>query len=181
MRTVHQRRAARGPRRRAITVVEVSLVAALTAFLVLMISAAWTGLGRATTETQVRCQLAQEARLVAQALRRDLGGYQPEGMDGDKLRYRVVGLSAGDGTELRICYDMDADAAADWAWPDEVVRYCVDGERLVRRRESNSSQFTVAGHVSGWEVNQEADGVRIHLTMAYRNITTTHTMVANVP
>ena len=63
------------------TVIEVAVVGGLMAFLALLLSSAWTGIGRATVDLTARAQLAQEMDLALMALSGDLARYavSPQG------------------------------------------------------------------------------------------------------
>jgi type II secretory pathway pseudopilin PulG len=69
--------------RRGFTLLEVSLVAGLTSFLVLMVPSTWTAFGRSMSDAIIRSKVAQEANLALAALQGDLGGYLPEQEGGD--------------------------------------------------------------------------------------------------
>jgi type II secretory pathway component PulJ len=184
-----QRRKPR-PRPKGFTLTEVMLVGGLMSLLVILISGIWSGLGRSATDAVSRCRVAQEARLAAAALARDFGGSLPEEPTGQKQCGRLVDRLIVGGTELQLCFDGEpANGVGDWSAPDTVVIYQLQTEttygkawkRLVRRNMATGSEFTVATNVDAMELTDQGDGVKIDLTVTYRDITRTFTIIAKDP
>ncbi len=174
---------------RAFTVIEVMLVAVLMSFLALLISGAWTGLGRTTADVAARSRVAREANMAAASLARDFSGSLPGQPGGGREQGRLVGRMIAAGPELRLCFDGDGDGLADWASPDTVVAYRIDTEltygqswkRLVRSDSGSLSEFTVAANVDQMQLTDQGDAVKIDLTFTYRDITRTYTFLARDP
>src|SRR5438067_1080268 len=110
-------------KRRAFTLVEMSVVSVLLVLLGLLLSQTWAGLGRPTVDLIARSRLAREARLATDALARDLGGClaNPEARLGTSSQYRFVGRSQPNN-QLWLCFDGGStpNGTADWAAPDTV-------------------------------------------------------------
>ena len=177
-------------RRLGFTLTEIMLVGGLMSLLVLLISGAWRGLGRSSADATARCRIAQEANLAAASLRRDFSCALPEQMTGQKDRGRLVGRMIVAGPGLWLCFDGEPlNGVADWASPDTVVVYELDTEttygvpwkRLVRSNESTGAVFTAAANVDAMDLTDQGDGVKIDLTLTYRDITRTYTIIAKDP
>jgi hypothetical protein len=157
---------------------EVTLVAALMSFLVILISGIWTGMGRAIADVAADARITQEARLALESFSRDLAGSLPGQTTGTKGQSRMVGRSIAGTSQLSLCFDGDADGVADWSAPDVVVSYQVEAGRLVRRIQQPLSEFAVADCVDAMEISDLGDGVQVDLTFRYRDVTETYTIVA---
>ncbi|MHC4398922.1 MAG: hypothetical protein ACYTG0_04505 [Planctomycetota bacterium] len=170
-----------GGRRGGFTVVEVMLVSVLMGFLAVLVSSAWSGLGRSAADAGRRCRVVQEANLAAAALARDLGGVLPGEATGPKEHGRLVGRQAVAGPELQLCFDGNDDGQPDWAAPDTVVAYRVVADRLIRENVQTGSVFTVADHVDQLQLTELGDRINVALTFSFRDITRTYTIVAKDP
>jgi type II secretory pathway component PulJ len=167
------------------TVMEVTVVSAAMAVLVMIVSAAWRGMGRPIADMIVRCHVIEEIDLATDSLARDLGGSlsNGEGRQGSKNQGRFVGWMLSGDSQLLLCFDgSDApNGQADWGPPDTVIAYLVDDGRLVRWDQTANTMFTVAQNVDRLEVHPVGDTLQIQLTFRYRNLTRTCTFVARTP
>jgi type II secretory pathway component PulJ len=164
------------------TLIEVLFASGIMSLLVLLLSAAWSGLGRPSADAVARLRVAEEANLAAQSLARDFSGNLGEQTIGGKKLGRIVGRMVVAGPQLRLCFDGDpVNGAADWAAPDTVITYEVLGNRLVRANLSTGTAFTVATNVDQVQLTAQPDGVRLDLTFSYRNVTRTYTIIAQDP
>jgi len=169
-------------RRGGFTLTEVMLVGGLMSLLVLLISGAWRGLGRSSSDAIARCRVVQEANLAAESLAQDFAGSLPDQMLGGKQLGQLVGRSVVGGSELRLCFDgQPLNGAADWASPDTVISYRLEDGRLIRSDQQTSTARAVADGVSQIALGEQSDGVTIQLTFNYRNVTRTYTIVAKDP
>jgi len=167
---------------RGFTLVEAMLVSGLMSLLVLLLSGAWSGLGRPSADAIARCRVAQEANLAAEALARDLGGSLPDQSTGTRESGRLVGRLAVDGSELWLCYDGEpVNGLPDWVAPDTVIVYDVQADNLVRSDQQAATSYVVADHVSQMQVTEQVEGVHVDLTFAYRDVTRTYTIIAKDP
>ena len=110
---------------RGMTLLEVTTVSGLMAFLGIMLSTTWIGVGRPTVDVIVRGELFQEMDAAVAALSRDLGGALggPVGRLGGKTTDRWVGwMKPADG-QLWLCFDGDEEpyGEPDWGPPDTVI------------------------------------------------------------
>ncbi len=173
-------------RHKGFTLLEVTITSGLMALLAMMISAAWTSVGRSSTDLIVRGRLFQEMDLAVSALSRDLGGSlaDPAARLGNKNQGRWIGWMQPATGQLWLCYDggSDPDGVADWGFNDMVVVYRVESGWLVRTDRATRTSFTVAGHVKELEIlSLGADTVGIQLTLEYRQLTRTCTLIVRVP
>lgn len=164
------------------TLTEIMLVGGLMSLLVLLISGAWTGFGRSSTDAVVRCRVAQEANLAVESLARDLGGSLAGEVAGKKQLSQIVGRLVVDGSALWLCFDgQPADGVANWGPPDTVIVYEVQGSQLIRSNQQTGVALAVADKVSQIQLTEQVDGVRINLTLQYRDLTRTYTIIAKDP
>ncbi len=158
------------------------LVGGLMSLLVLLISGAWRGLGRSSADAVVRCRVAQEANLAVESLARDLGGNLADRVTGEKTLGRAVGRLVVAGTQLWLCFDgQPANGEPDWGPPDTVIVYEVQGGQLVRSDQQTGVAVTVADNVSQMQLTEQIDAVRVDLTLQYRDLARTYTIVAKDP
>jgi hypothetical protein len=164
------------------SLVEVMIVALLTSLLFLMISGIWTGFGRSLSDSVAQGRVVTEAALAVETLRRDLRGTLPGMETGSLERGRMVGRLVVGGTQLRLCFDGDpADGSANWAAPDVVLVYQVQDGQLVRLDQTAGSSFVVADNVQQFQVTEQAGGVRIELTVGFRDFARTYTIITRDP
>ncbi len=153
-------------RRRGFSMAELIIAAFLTSLLGLLIGTAVATFVRPVVEIDGRARLAVEARLAAESLAQDLGGYLADGggEPGDLTRYvcqwppdTAAGLSLGF-------------TAADVVGPI-VVAYSVQDKQLRRRKTVGGvdEDVCVARYVSGFSAEMEPDqsAVLIHLSLTY--------------
>lgn len=177
-------------RRGGFTVVEVLIVSGLMSLLVVMISAAWFGLGRSSRDVVLRCRIAQEANLAAETLTRDFGGHLPDEPMSDPQCHRFWDSRVHNG-QLQIYFaagpvadDEDLNDDPPWDSPssgDTVITYQlqenepqggkVQTYNLVRlkARDGTETEFTVATNLLGMDVEPTilADGVDAILLFPY--------------
>ena len=173
-------------RRPAFTLLETLMVTGLTALLVLLLSAAWAGFGRPAANAVARCRVAQEASMAVAALSSDLGGYLADspGRLGAKTLWPLVGRMQPAGNQLWLCFDggTTPNGSADWASPDTVITYALQGTQLVRTNQSTGATFVVANDVQSLSVQDLSGGLfEIQLTFSYRDVTQTFTLKARDP
>jgi hypothetical protein len=164
------------------SVLEISLVAGLTSFLVLMVAGLWQGFGGALSDTIAQARVVSEAHLALQTLRRDLRGSLP----GTELGPRDAGLLVGrlivGDEELRLCYDGPVpNGQAEWAAPDRVIRYEVQGDQLVRIDQTTGSLFVVADHVEQFRVVGFPETTQIELSLEFRGFNRHYTWIVQQP
>jgi len=168
--------------RRGFTLMEATIVSALMGFLAILLSSTWSGIGRPLVEAVARSRVAQEASLAVASLARDWGG-NPIDATGEQELGRLVGRTVVGGSELRLCFDGGAspNGVADWAAPDTVIVYDVQSNKLVRSNENSGTTFTVATDVQLLTLTDLGNAVQIDLSLSYRDIARTYTMIAKDP
>ncbi len=163
------------------TLLETTVVSALMSVLVLALAAAWSGFARPTADVISRCRVAQEANRAALCLAEDLGGSLPGAITGNWAAGRGVGRMVVNLTELWLCFDggPSPNGIADWAAPDTVITYKLDGPsgNLIRLDQSTGVYWTVARNVSTLTVENLGSDIRITMTVRDRKITRTYRMI----
>ena len=167
---------------RGFTLLEVTIVAGLMSFFALLVSSSWYSWGRSLADAHARCIVAQEANLAIEALQRDLGGYRLEQTAGAQDEHRMVGTLITGGSQLRLCYDgSPINGIAEWAAPDTVCLFDVQGDQLIRTNQTTGDSIIVASHVSQMQLTDLGNGMRVELTFVYRDITRTYTIITRNP
>ncbi|HWE37888.1 MAG TPA: prepilin-type N-terminal cleavage/methylation domain-containing protein [Isosphaeraceae bacterium] len=173
--------------RRGFTVLEISIATGLLALLAMLISAVWAGFGRPSAEADRRARLAIEANLAAAALAADLGGgiadESGQRLEG-KSSLRFVDWKEPGGTQLWLCFDggPSPNGQPDWGPPDTVIVYQVEAGMLVRQDQNANTSRSVAADVAGFGAVDLGDGrVQITLTLAFRDLSETFTIIALKP
>ncbi len=166
-------------RSRGFSLVELMVVAAMTSFLLLMMSGMWRAFGRSLIETSDQARLLCEADLAVETLRRDFCGYLPASDTGDlKAGKLLARLVIGGGSGILLCFDgPPANGVADWAAPDVVVSYVVQQGQLLRVNQQAGTVFVACEGVELFSAVEQADGVLIQLTVRRRDISRTYTFV----
>lgn len=170
------------------TLLEATVVSGLMAVLAVILSSAWAGFGRPTTDVIARARVVRELNLAVDCLARDLGGSlaDNEGRVGAKKQGQFVGWKlSGNGQQLSLCFDgfTEPNGQADWIepTPDTVVVDRLEGGKLVRWDQNANTTFTVARDLESMELSLQGDNLQIRLTFKYRGITRTCTLVARTP
>jgi hypothetical protein len=179
---------------RGFTLLEVTMVSGFTVILALLLSSAWTGVGRPVADLIGRSQLVQERNLAVAALSRDLGGSlaDPSAHTGDVTKGqwlkwdRPANLEQPLNTDLRLLYDgrTDPTAPISWATPNTIIRYVVESDTLFRWDELANTYFTVAKNVDSMNVTAiggRPDAFNVVLRFKYRNLTLTCDLTAEIP
>ena len=171
--------------RAAFTLVEMLLVSTLMTVLAMLLTVTWSAFGRPLTDAATRSRISEEACLAAASLARDFGGNlaSSDGRLGFPANGQLIGRMQPGDTVLRLCYDGGnrADGLAEWADPDTVISYQVQGGSLVRWDENAGTSFVVARYVDSMQLVDQGNGVEIKLTFIYRGTTRTYTLVGLGP
>jgi hypothetical protein len=172
--------------RRAFTLLEVTIVSGLTAFLAMLLASVWTWTNKAgfPHDVIIRGRVLQEMDMAVSALSRDLGGSLaiPSSL-GNVAQGRWIGWQQVGNAELWLCYDGGAnpDGMTNWIeTPDTVIRYYLASDPdpnvatsiLVREDQSANTTFAVARHVDSMVVDSDVSSgdefVKVQLTFKYR-------------
>ena len=124
--------------------------------------------------------------MAVAALSNDLGGYLADspGRLGGKTLWPFVGRMEPTGNQLWLCFDGGAspNGTANWASPDAVVTYELQGTQLVRMNQLTGATFIVANDLQSMSVQDLGGGLfQIKLTFSYRDVTQTFTLQARDP
>lgn len=155
----------RKPNRRAFSLLEVTIGAMMAGAVAIMASGVAFDLTRHMANNILETQVASEARLAIESFRRDFGGSSPDLRTGERNEWRLVGRLVPSVDELRLCFDADQDASADWIAPDRVITYSLDGNRLVRSDAISGDVYTVARFVD--DVQFVVGGGRIDISIDF--------------
>ncbi|NND96641.1 MAG: type II secretion system protein [Pirellulaceae bacterium] len=181
---IHNRRKSRGSRcpsrrRRGFSLLEITIGSIIAAGLVVMASGVAMDVSRHMAANIVETQVACEARLAIESLRRDFGGTLPDDLSGDRAEWRLVGRMIPNTNELRLCFDSDQDASADWVLPDRVIIYSLDGDRLIRSDLTSGNTYTVARHVDDVDFVANAGDITISIDFEMAGFAETYTFVTS--
>lgn len=152
--------------RRGISLLEVTIGSMMAGMIAVMASGVAFDVSRHFAENIAETQVAAEARLAIESFRRDFGGSLPEVRSGQRDRWRWVGRMIPTIDELRLCFDADQDASADWIAPDRVIIYSLQGDRLIRSDSSSGNVYTVARYVE--DVQFVINGNQIEVSIEFR-------------
>jgi prepilin-type N-terminal cleavage/methylation domain-containing protein len=180
--TIH--RATRNPRsRRGFSLIEISVATTLVVMLAMLLSAAWTMLGKPMIQTVALCTIAQEADIALTYLSSDLGGCPPTGPAGDKKSSQFVAWSVPNDNELLLCFDSptDPNGLAEWAAPDHIIGYQLLNNALVRYDDATGESTVIAQDVQSMNVEIVDDVLQLTLTFKRRDVTQTYNLVAGKP
>ncbi len=160
------------PHRPGFTLIEMMIVSGLMAFLAILLSSAWSGLGRSAADVSVRSQLLQELDLAVASLSRDLGGsfpipfnLPPSDTDyGEKNDWKLVTCRQGANNEFGNTLELQYQKGDDKISVSYELAPDPDGDvttRILVRKtidtESNESTFTVARCLDAMRVSWDDD------------------------
>lgn len=166
-------------RRGGFTLMEVTVVSGLMVFLTVLLSSAWSGIGKTTVDLVARGQIAQEMDIATAFLGRDFGGSLPTpagSLQGTRQAGKLLAWrrSLTAPTVLEFCYDSGSNpnGAADWLnfdSSDTVIQYSWDQNThaLIRtqlRTGTTPRAFTVARNVDSLDFTLDGDGT-LHVTL----------------
>lgn len=171
--------------RAGFTLLEATVVSGLMAVLAAILSSAWAGFGRPTTDVIARARVVREMSLAVDCLARDFGGSiaNNEGRLGAKKQGAFVGWLLPGSGQLWLCFDggTEPNGLADWASPDRVIVYMLEGDRLVRWDQNANTTFTAARDLDAMELSLLGGELQVELAFKYRDITRTCTLIVRTP
>jgi prepilin-type N-terminal cleavage/methylation domain-containing protein len=176
---VWQYRSFARPHRSGFSLLEITIASIISALVVLMASGVAVDVSRHMAANILETQVAAEARLAIESFRRDLGGSSPDVQLGDRAEWRLVGRLIPHSRELRLCFDSDQDATADWVAPDRVITYSLDGDQLIRTDLSTGNVYTVARWIDDVEFATAANEIRIIIDFEAGDFTETYTFATS--
>lgn len=134
-------------KRKAFSLLEVTLAAFMSAIVAIMASTVAMDISRGFIEGIAEARIATEFRILTGTLQRDFAGSLPEARTGPVKQWRLVGRQLVSDTELRLCFDADEDGSVDWV-DDRIITYSLDGEQLIRTDSVSGTDFVVAENLS---------------------------------
>ena len=167
--------------RRGFSLLEVTIGTLMTAMLSVMVAGVAVDISRHTARNILETQIASEARLAIENFRRDFSGSCPDVVTGDQAQWRLVGRMIPSDQELRLCFDADRDASADWISPDRVVAYTLNGRELVRTDQLTGTTFTVARHVDGIKFKKGGSKLKVEIDFDLAGVVRSYTFEAADP
>lgn len=174
---------------------EMVVASGLATMLVMLLATTWATFGATALEIEARARVEREGILAVQALAYDLGGFldddpsspggRPGGMMSDLATYNPYQfLDWNIGTPGVLLLNYSGGSAS----PAYTVSYQVEGSQLVRTctnlSSAESTNRTVARYVAanGFTVTAvNGNQIQITLIIAYRNITSTFTLIGVPP
>jgi hypothetical protein len=169
----------RASKRSGISLLEVTIGTMLATMISIMATSVAVDVTRHMAANIAETQIASEARMAIESLRRDFSGSSLDDMTGDPDTWRLVGRMIPSVGELRLCFDANRDASADWIAPDRVIIYTQIGDRLVRSDQISGSSFTVARHVDDVRFVAAAGQITVLIDFTFAGTTETYTMVTS--
>jgi type II secretory pathway pseudopilin PulG len=156
--------------KKGFTILEVTIVSGLMAFLSMLIASTWAGMGRPTGYLIRRGQCMQEMELVIATLAHDLGGYQADysntvdsvSQPGTKKGGRFTGWVAG-SSSLQLTFYDETDLK------DYSITYSLDTVHnlLKRTKSKDNTSYTVARNITAFTVTDYTSYIQIDLTFQY--------------
>lgn len=165
--------------------IEVVVSTAMGTLLLVLLATTWITFGRPAVEIEARARIEQEGILAVQSLACDFAGFLADapGRTGaiadvgeNPYQFTGWGLSTPGVLELNF---SGADGSGVIA-----VSYQLEGTQLSRTNHSSGSTVTVAQYVQAFTAvpnPENANQVVIQLTIAFRNFTSTFTMIGVAP
>lgn len=166
-------------KRNGISLLEVTIGTMLAGVLSAMAASVAFNVSRSMANNIAETQIASEARMAVESLRRDLAGVSFDSTTGNKFQWRLVGRLIPNEQEMRLCFDADDDASADWVAPDRVIVYYLDGTNLVRDDLLSGNTYTVARHVSDVQFSADGTEITIALDMEFGGVVESYTFLCS--
>ena len=176
-------RAAVRRRRAGITLTEMVVASGLATLLMILLGSTWATFGRPALEVEARARIEQEGVLAAQSLACDFGGFLADAPG--RTSAMQIGVASpyqassppwdtsAPGVLLLNFYGQSTSDAV-------VIRYQLQGNELVRTNSSTGASTTAARYVTAFAATADPGNINqvvITLTIAYRNFTTTFTLI----
>lgn len=149
---------------------EVTIGSLMVAGVTMMAASVSVDITRGISENVRRTRIATQARLSLESFRRDFGGNDPDQKIGDRCHWRLVGRQIPSDSELRLCFDSDANGSADWISPDRVITYSVDDGQLIRSDLEVNQTIVIAELVDAIEFSIVGNEIQIELDFELGNL-----------
>lgn len=165
--------------RSGFSLLEATIATLMSTFVVTMAAGVVYDISRHMAANIVETQVALEARLAIESFRRDLSGSVRDYVLDETFEWRLVGTLIPTPTELRLCFDHDKDASADWADPDRVITYTLVGDRLRRHDAQTGVTVNIAHNIDDIEYVINGNELQIVIDFQIGNFTETYTFVTS--
>jgi len=165
--------------RSGFSLLEATIATMMSTLVVTMAAGVAYDISRHMADNIVETQVALEARLAIESFRRDFGGSVPDHIDQETFQWRLVGTMIPTATELRLCFDNDLDASADWVDPDRVITYTLVEDRLQRHDAETGTTITVAHNVNDIQYAINGNDLEIDIEFQIGDFTQTYTFVTS--
>jgi Tfp pilus assembly protein PilW len=175
-------------RRAGMSMTELIVASALGALLMTLVATTWANLGVPALEVEARARIEQEGILAAQSLACDLGGFLAD------LPGRTGSMQTGASNTYQASGTPPWDTSnpgvlmLNFTGPGQpaviVITYQLEGSQLVRTNSSTGVSTTVARYVTAFSAvpyPNNTSYLEITLTIAYRNFTSTFTLIGVPP
>jgi hypothetical protein len=173
--------------RAGITVLEMVVATILASLLMVLLATTWANFGRPALEVEARARIEQEGIVAAHSLACDFGGFLADTpgrtgdyQDGNSNPYQASNPPWGLGTPgvliLNFYGASQSDAIA--------ITYQLEGNLLVRTNSSTGVTTVVARYVTAFSAvanPANSSQVMVTITIAYRNFTSTFTLIGVPP
>ena len=161
------------------SLLEVTIGTMMATMIAMMAAGVAVDVTRHMADSIAETQIAGEARLAVETLRRDFSGSSLDDTEGDPATWRLVGRMIPTINELRLCFDSGRDATADWIAPDRVIIYTQIDDRLIRSDQISGNSYTVARYVDDVEFIAAGGQITVTIDFAIGDAAETYTVVAS--
>jgi len=152
---LNARRAMRA--RGGFTLMEMLIVGLLGTLVVTFMSNATRWYTHSMLDLHASAQLGSELKIATEAIAQDFG--------------RSISAQTTDGSDLEFNYDTNGDSTAQWAAPDTVIQYKVQGGVLLRRDLTAGTEIAMARHITALTVTGDSTQLNANLAAGFRDIT----------
>jgi hypothetical protein len=174
-------------RRAGIALTEMVVATGLATLLVILLGTTWATFGRPALEVEARARIEQEGILAAQSLACDFGGFLADTpgrtgamQTGVASPYQASSPPWDVSNPGVLLLNFYGASTSDTV----VISYQLEGQVLVRTNSSTGVSTAVARYVTAFSAAADpnnANQMVITLTIAYRNYTTTFTLIGVAP
>lgn len=174
--------------RSGMSMTELIVASALGALLMTLVATTWANIGVPALEVEARARIEQEGILAAQSLACDFGGFLADlpgrtgaMQTGAANTYRASGTPPWDTSHPGV---LMLNFTGPGQPPAIVVTYQLEGSQLVRTNSSTGASTTVARYVTAFSAAADPNNSNhliITLTIAYRNFTSTFSLIGVAP
>jgi hypothetical protein len=162
---------------------ELIVASALGALLMTLVATTWANIGVPALEVEARARIEQEGILAAQSLACDFGGFLAD-LPGRTGTIQTGAPSSSPPWDTSNPGVLMLNFTGPGQPPAIVVTYQLEGSQLVRTNSSTGASTTVARYVTAFSAAADPNNSNhliITLTIAYRNFTSTFSLIGVAP